>query len=413
MDQLAKVNRRIAKVNRRIAFNTRGLEALEPPATGRANYTEAGPKRIPGLVLRVSATGSKSWGLWYRVNGQQRVMTLGKFPTIGIAVAKENAKKVLRRVQTGEDPALEKQEARKAPTVRQLADEYLEWAVDKKRAASVRNDRAMLNTIILPKMGSRKVADITRKDVEALHRLKKKTPYRANRMISMLSKMFNLAEQWGHRPQHSNPCRGIERYHEERRDRWLGADELRRLTAALDAHPNKAAGNVVRLILLTGARKNEVLSATWSEVEFERGTWRKPSHHTKQKRTETIPLSAPALALLSEMKGVAKGDYLFPGAKPKRPLTDIKRFWQSVCAMAKIENVRIHDLRHTFASHLVSGGLSLEIVGRLLGHTNPNTTGRYAHLADEPLRAATERFGAIVTGEGGAEIVELDRTQRR
>jgi len=206
--------------------------------------------------------------------------------------------------------------------------------------------------------------------------------------------MFSLAVKWGWRS--DNPVKGIERYQEERRERWLSDGELRRLLGALSDHPNQRAANAVRFQLLTGARIGEVLASRWSDVDMERGVWLKPSHHTKQKRAEHLPLSAPALTLLSEMRERANVSerFLFPGNAPDKPLQGIKKFWRGVTERVGLKDYRLHDNRHTHASHLVSSGLSLEIVGRLLGHTSPMTTKRYAHLADDPLHAATERFGS-------------------
>lgn len=181
---------------------------------------------------------------------------------------------------------------------------------------------------------------------------------------------------------------GIERFHEERRERWLSVDELQRLTDALDGYPNERAANAIRLLVLTGARKSEVLAAEWSQLDLERGVWTKPSSHTKQKKTERVPLSEPTIALLSKLKREAFTEvpFVFPGDVSDRPVQDIKKAWSTVCEKAGLEGVRLHDLRHTYASHLVSSGLSLELVGRLLGHTQAATTKRYAHIADDPLR---------------------------
>lgn len=219
------------------------------------------------------------------------------------------------------------------------------------------------------------------------------TPYLANRCLSLLSKMFELGIRWSLRP--DNPAKGVGKYHEEKRDRWLTDDELKRLLDALSDHPNQVAANAIRLQLLTGARIGEVLSSKWSDFDLVRGVWTKPSHHTKQKRTEHLPLSAVANAMLLEMSAAADRScpYVFPGRKPNQPYKDLKAFWRSIRKAAKLENYRIHDNRHTHASHLVSSGLSLPIVGRLLGHTTPSTTQRYAHLADDPLRDAAEVFG--------------------
>jgi integrase len=289
--------------------------------------------------------------------------------------------------------------ARGAPTVADLAADYLErHAVPKKRPKSVRDDRAMLDNIILPKLGTKKVDAIGRRDVEAIHVAMQDRPYQANRVLSLLSKMFSLAIEWRWRP--DNPAKGVERYEEQKRDRWLSDDELRRLCKVLDEHTNTRAANAVRLQLLTGARLGEVLSSRKEDFDLDRGVWTKPSHQTKQKRTEYLPLGAQALALVTSIIETSAPDsaFLFPGDKPGQPLREIKKFWGTTVRQAGITNYRRHDNRHTYASHLVSSGLSLEIVGRLLGHTTATTTKRYAHLADDPLRAATERFGSKIAG---------------
>jgi len=184
----------------------------------------------------------------------------------------------------------------------------------------------------------------------------------------------------------------VEKYHEEKRHRWLSDDELTLLTKALDEHPNQKAANAIRLQLLTGSRIGEVLTAQWRDFDLERGVWTKPSHHTKQKRTEHLPLSTATRELLEKMlrASISDSGHLFPGLIANKPLSDLKKFWHSLTTAAGIEDYRIHDNRHTHASQLVSGGVSLAVVGRLLGHTNPITTQRYAHLADDPLRAAAE-----------------------
>jgi integrase len=213
--------------------------------------------------------------------------------------------------------------------------------------------------------------------------------------------MFSLAIKWEMRP--DNPAKGIERNPEQRRDRFLSGDELARLTEALADHSEQQSANAVRLLLLTGARRGEVLSATWDQFDLENGVWTKPSAHTKQKKDHRVPLSAPALQLLSDMNAASTSDHLFPGKSPDVPMTEIKHFWAAVCRKAKIRDCRLHDLRHTYASILASSGLSLPIVGALLGHTQPGTTARYAHLYDDPLREATERVGAVVSAAGKGE----------
>ncbi len=188
-------------------------------------------------------------------------------------------------------------------------------------------------------------------------------------------------------------------------------EEIRRFSDALDDYSDQNAANALRLILLTGARAGEVLKSDWSQFDLGRGIWTKPSHHTKQKKIEYVPLSGPALNLLTDMKSKSSTTHLFPGSGGDARVT-LRRPWVQACKAAGLAEpiqlkgtkravtryrpaVRIHDLRHTYASHLVSAGMSLHVVGRLLGHTQPQTTARYAHVADEALRNATERFGSI------------------
>lgn len=355
---------------------------------------------LEGFGVRVKPTGVKSYIVQYRnrITGASKRLTLGQHgPMLTFEQAKRQAFALLADARRGADPVEERRTARKAPTVALLGSDYLErHAIPKKRPKSVRDDRAMLDNIVLPKLRSKKVNEVTRRDIEAIHVPLQNRPYQANRVLALLSKMFSLAVEWQWR--RDNPVKGVEHYHEERRERWLSDGELARLLSALSSHPNQRAANAVRFQLLTGARIGEVLAARWSDIDLERGVWIKPSHHTKQKRTEHLPLSAPALALLAEMQERAGAGerYLFPGNAPEKPLRGIKKFWRNVTEQAALEDYRLHDNRHTHASHLVSSGLSLEIVGRLLGHTNPLTTNRYAHLADDPLRAAAERFGSKV-----------------
>ncbi len=364
-----------------------------------------------GFGVRITASGKIAFVLRYVIDGRERRYTIGQYPALTISAAREQAVSLQGDIAKGIDPLEERQARHQAPTMKVLADDYMkEHAKQFKRESSQGEDQIMLDKYILPKLRNRKVASITVRDIEALHLSLKDKPYRANRLLALLSKMMSLAVKWGHRS--DNPVKGIQRYPEEKRERWLSTDELTRLAAAMEGHPNQRAANAVRLLILTGARRSEVLLASWSEFDFERGVWTKPSHHTKQKRSQHVPLSAPALLLLSGMKEKAKTDHLFPSNKPGEPIQEIKKFWAAVCKQAKIQDARLHDLRHTFASHLVSSGASLPLVGRLLGHTQPTTTARYAHLADDPLREASDRFGAMfeaVSNGKKGDVVPFDK----
>ncbi len=368
----------------------RFVDLLQPLNKDRFEWDDD----LPGFGIRVKPSGVKSYMIQYRQGGRSRRLTLGRHGVLTAEEARKFARQQLGNVAHGKDPAKERQEDRQAPTMKELAQDYMErHAIPNKRPSSIRNDQYMLDNIILPKLGSSKVAEVKRRDIESLLLAMRDTPYQANRVRALLSKMFSLAVSWDWRT--DNPAQGIKKYQEQKRDRWLKEDELKRLIAVLDNHPNQKIANIVRLLILTGARKGEVFTDTWDQFDLERGVWTKPAHTTKQKQTEHTPLSQQAVTLLTDIKAAADPDipYVFPGEVPGQPITDIKRFWNEVRTAANLGDTRLHDLRHTFASHLVSGGVSLPIVGRLLGHTQPQTTQRYAHLADDPLREAVNGFG--------------------
>lgn len=406
-------------------LNDSAVRGLPAPATGNRITYDRGPGAIRGFGVRVTASGAKSFILNYTIAGRERRMTIGNYPAWGVTVARDEAKRLRQDVDRGIDPLGEKIAERKAPTVNELADRYLaEWADIKKRPGSAADDRSMLQRLIRPELGNRKVASIEYADIDRLHRkiTKDRGPYGANRVVALMSKMLSLAIKWKIRG--DNPAKGIERNQEERRYRYLAGDELRRLTEALAVHPNQIAASAVRMLLLTGARRGEVLSATWDQFDLDVGIWVKPSSHTKQKREHRVPLSAPARLLLIEMRDAAErrakekkrepSPYVFPARVGDGPMVEIKTAWAALCKAAGIEGVRVHDLRHSYASMLASAGLSLPVIGALLGHTQPGTTARYAHLFDDPLRAAAERVGAIVTGKGGgAEVVSIGHGRRQ
>lgn len=304
----------------------------------------------------------------------------------------------------------ERNQGRLEPTVANLAREYLErHAVPNKRPSSLRVDRQMIESIIKPKLGNLRLKAVGGRDIEVLHASLKDTPYAANRLLSLLSKMFNLGIYWKWTAE--NPARGIQRFPEAKRERWLTTEEIQQFRAALDAYSDQNAANALRLLMLTGSREGEVLKAEWEQFDFKRGVWTKPSHNTKQKRIEHIPLNGPALKLLQTMKPKNATGPLFPGAKGGARVS-LRRPWVQACKASGLvrtetvkgkrcgltkyhPTVRIRHSRHSYASHLVSNGVSLHTVGKLLGYTQAVTTMRYAHLQDEALRAATDRFGKI------------------
>jgi integrase len=417
------------------------VKKLPPPTSGNVIIYD---KDVKGFGVRVTKAGAKAFILNYRAAGRERRITIGSYPDWKVKAARDQAKALKRDIDLGADPMGDRHKQRTAATVNELADRFETEHLAKRRAATVRDYGSILRLHIRPRLGKMKVAELRHADVEKLHReVAKAAPYRANRSVAVLSKMLALAIKWEMRT--DNPARGIEREPENKRERFLTPAEIARLGEALAAHPETTSCNAIRLLLLTGARKGETLSATWSQIDLDAAVWLKPAASTKTKKDHRVPLSAPAMALLAGMRKDAdpRDPYVFPGqakrdAEGKRipqPLTEIKRIWGAVCREAGLSvqvprltpagkpeidaagkpvmvwkpTVRIHDLRHSYAAILASSGLSLPIIGALLGHTQAATTNRYAHLLDDPLRAATERVGAVVTGAGkpGAEVVPL------
>jgi integrase len=379
------------------------------PATGNRITYDAD---VRGLGIRTTASGAQSFILNYRTRGgRERRFTIGAFPDWSVKAAREEARRLRALIDLGGDPLAEIQAGRDAPTVADLCRRYEDEHLPRKRPRSAEEDRILIRTRILPAFGSIKVANVTYSDIDGLHReiTKEGKPYRANRTIALLSKMFSLAStKWKLRP--DNPCRGIERNQEQPRERYLSGDEIVRLTEALAAHPNRDTAVAIRLLLLTGGRRNEVLGATWDQFDLTNGTWTKPSSHTKQKRLHHVPLSPPALELLVKLHARSSSKYLFPGKHGHR--VGLKEDWEAIRKIARLDGVRLHDLRHTYASILVSGGATLPMIGKLLGHSNVGTTSRYAHLAVDPLRELTTRVGAVVTGAAEAEIRSINKGHR-
>jgi integrase len=390
----------MARTTEKITGDT--IKDLERPDKGYRIIWDGGDGGVKGFGVRITAAGAVSFIFNYRTKGGLlRRLTIGSPPSWSIEAARKEARALATDVDRGGDPLATWNAKREAPVFQDLADFYIERHLPKKRPASAKNDRQTIEKLLLPKLGKRKVADITSDEIDKLHQriTKERGPYRANRALALLSKMFALAikpKKW----RDDNPAKGIERNHEEKRERYLSDDELARLTKTLDAWPDQTIANVVRLLLYTGARRGEVLGATWKQFDLEKKTWTKPSASTKQKTEHRVPLSDEALSLLSKMRAEEKSisPYLFPSSSESGHLVEIKKGWAAICKAAELEDLRLHDLRHSFASILVAGGASLPMIGALLGHTQVSTTQRYAHLDVDPLRELVGKVGAVVSG---------------
>jgi integrase len=372
------------------------VKRLLTPAQGnRITYDPS----TPGFGARVTAGGHRSFVLsYYNRAGRQRRYTIGSFPDWSVVGAREEARKLKRQIDQGGDPLAEIEAERGAPTVNDLIERFLAEHVSRKRPHTQYDYRNVIERHIRPALGRMKVAEVAWSDVDTLHRkiTKAGRATQANRVVAVVSKMFALAIRWKMRA--DNPAKGIERNAEHKRKRYLTAAELRRLTDALDEHDDQQAVDIFRLCLLTGCRVGEAMVARWDDINLSAGKWTKPGSTTKQKTDHIVPLSAPAKQLLTELRRRTNGPWVFPADSAPGHRVTVQKSWLALCKAAKIVGLRIHDLRHSFASQLVSSGASLPLVGSLLGHSNPVTTARYAHLFDDPQRAAVERVGALIVG---------------
>lgn len=357
---------------------------------------------LRGFGVRAKASGVRTYLVQYRNDhGRTRRYAIGKHGNLTAEEARKEAKLLLGDIERGKDPSTERKALRKAPTMSELCERYLvDHAGTRKKAKSSAQDRRLVERFILPKMGKRKVADLTRADFYKVHHDLRETPYQANRLLALLSKMMNLAEKWGVRSDGSNPCRHVEKFKEAKRERFLSADELARLSEVLaDGErtttelPSVIAA--IRLLILTGCRLSEILTLQWQHVDFEGACLRLPDSKTGAK---IVHLNAPALAVLSAVEREENSPWVIRGGKPGYHLVNLEKPWRRIRAKAGVEDVRLHDLRHSFASVAVGLGEGLPMIGKLLGHTQTQTTARYAHLAADPVKAATERVGAALAG---------------
>jgi integrase len=357
--------------------------------------------------------------LIYRSSGRQRRLTIGTWPAWSVTTAREEAKRLKREIDKGEDPLDTRQSTRTAPLMKDLIDRIVEEHLPKLETTNASNQKSMLTKLVLPDWRNRLVTDITPTNVDRLlpkiaegrarpakpkTRSKRRaplvpakpTPVRANRVGEVPREMFTLAIQC--RMRTDNPATSFRKRPETARERFLSFDEIGRLADALANDEDQRTAGIIRLCMLTGARLGEARTATFDQFNLDLAIWTKQAAYTKQRRTHRVPISHEAVALIPLRRdAVPKGcPFLFPGDVEGQPVVELKRFWAQMRATAEITNVRIHDLRHTFASLLVSGDASLEMIGKLLGHTQSGTTQRYAHLIESLLRAGVNAVGEML-----------------
>lgn len=408
--------------NRTAKLTTRTIKTAAPEAKRYViNDTE-----LPGFRLVVSPAGRKTFAYRYRVGGGRggaiREPSIGTYGSLTADQAREIAQDWAARARAGEDPSQDRRSERKAPNVDHLLKRYLSEHADReKKASSALQDRRLIERVLLPSLGKKKVTEVTRADVSAMKARHAGTPYLANRALALLSKAMNLAEEWGLRKDGTNPCRHVKKFAEEKRRRFLSPAEMQRLGAVLREAEEEGrlivggrgvpvsvyAVAAIRLLILTGARKSKILGLRWEWIDHENGRVELPDSKTGEK---FVRLPPAALAILEGLPRHADNPHVIVGAKPGASLVNVDDAWRAVRSAAELADFRIHDLRHSFASVGAAGGMSLPVIGALLGQSQPSTTARYAHLADDPLRAAAADIGskidAAMSGRS-ADVVKI------
>ena len=360
-------------------------------------------RSLPGFGLRIHPSGRKVWIVQTRIHRRTRRMVLARHGEMALAEARRRARAILHRIRSGANPADEVREARTAPTVEEFAREYLRGCDPYWKPAGRRTVRVYLKARILPAFGPWRIAGIGPADVAAwFDAASRDRPGAANRALEILRAMMFRAEEWGWRPHGSNPCAGIRHNPRNQVARFLDTHELERVGRALDRRQAQWPETVaaIRLLALTGCRRGEILTLRWRDIGPH-------AIHLADAKTgpRTVPLNAAARTVTDALPGVRRPDaFLFPshaGSAYRQQSVHLR--WQVICAEAGIGKARLHDLRHTVASHAVMSGENLPLVGRLLGHRRHATTAGYAHLADHHLVKAAERIGALI-----AQAMNLD-----
>ena len=356
---------------------------------------------LKGFGVRVHPSGRRVYIVKTRYRGRVIKMTIGPHGAVTPSYARVRAAEIITDARAGKNPVGRNADA---PTMIALGKRFLkEYVATHCKPSTAEEYRRSVKLFIDPRIGRYRVPDIQRSDIAALHHDMRDTPYQANRTLGVLSKMFNLAELWDLRPDGTNPCRHVKRFREEKRERFLSDIEYQRLGAALkeievDGSETASAIAAVRLLMLTGCRLSEIQKLRWQHVDLGAGELRLPDTKTGAK---VVYLGDPAIAVLERIDRRDGNPWVIAGRKPESHLTDLQHPWRRIRARADLDDVRIHDLRHSFASGGLLVGEGLPMIGKLLGHTQVQTTARYAHLASDPVKSAANRIASRIAKVSG------------
>ena len=371
----------------------RTVDAIKPYDRERVVWDDD----LKGFGVRVHPSGRKVYIVKTRYQGRIIKMTIGPHDAVSATYARVRAAEIITDARAGKNP---KGRRSSEPTMRALGERFLkEYVPNHCKPSTAAEYRRSVEHFINPRIGKLRVPDVQRSNIAALHHDLRETPYQANRTLGVLSKMFNLAELWELRPDGTNPCRHVKRFKEDKRERFLSDAEYRRLGSALreieqDGSETASAIAAIRLLMLTGCRLSEIQKLRWEHVDLETGELRLPDTKTGAK---VVHLGEPAIAVLRDIQRQDDNPWVIAGRKEGGHLTDLQHPWRRIRARAGLEDVRIHDLRHSFASGGLLVGEGLPMIGKLLGHTQVQTTARYAHLANDPVKSAANRIASRIS----------------
>ena len=367
------------------------IDSLSHDPHSKSAVLELSDVEVPGLKLAVTKAGHKMWWFRFRINGTKKMMKLGSYPALSLAEARQLALELKGQLCRGIDPTVEKKAEKAMPTVSEFAvREYLPWAKLNKR--SWMDDESRLRREIAELIGQKKLQEVTTRDVMLVHSCvyQKNSAATANRYLALLSKLFSLAAQWGHIER--NPARGIQKYREAGpRHRWLSGEELKRFLVALEAESDRNTSVAIQLLLLTGVRKMELLSLRWSDVDLQNMSFR--LIRTKSGKSRVVVLNSMAYGLMVQLhsKKVEGCPWVFPARTGNGHLIDLRKPLQRAMDRAKLQDLRPHDLRRSYASLLANAGVDIYQIKDLLGHSSVAVTQQsYAHLQQSTLRTASE-----------------------
>lgn len=354
---------------------------------------------VKGFGVRLYPTGKKSFVLSYRDNNRKSIMVLGDAGLLKVDQARDKAKQFLVGLIDGVNPLSQQRKVKQGTLIKDLCLAYIERHASNKKSG--KDDVSRIDRFIMPAWGNQQIINIKRSDVVAIHtNLGNQGKYQANRVYSLLSKMFNLARVWGFVPEeHINPCFGIEKFKEEKRDRFVSQDEFPKLADAINQEHNQAVVSAIWLYLLTGVRKDELLTLKWVDVDFIRKEIKLTN--TKNGKNHYVPLSNAAIDILNQIPHIEGNRFVIIGKNDGQHLVNIDKPWQRIRKMAGLEDVRLHDLRRTVGSWLAQSGNSLHLIGNVLNHSNQSTTAIYARFGQDSTRDALEKHGQLITGISG------------